>query len=159
AARAEVCPFKDGTFDTVVAGQCWHWFDGPAVAQEVRRVLKPGGRLVIAHFDYLAMDDNVAAVTERLILGFNPTWTMAGSDGRYERWRPHLENAGFQDIDSFFYDEDVLYSHEAWRGRIRACNGVIALRDQVRTETFDRQLGQLLSEQYPEPVVVPHRIF
>ena len=48
---------------------------------------------------------------------------MAGADGIYERWRPHL--AGFGDVQSFHYDEDVVYTHEEWRGRIRACNGFL----------------------------------
>src|SRR5512143_258648 len=47
AARAEALPFRAGAFDAVVAGQCWHWFDGPAAARECWRVLRPGGALVI----------------------------------------------------------------------------------------------------------------
>jgi SAM-dependent methyltransferase len=44
-AGAERLPLPDHSVDAVLAGQAWHWFDhGPAVA-EVRRVLRPGGRL------------------------------------------------------------------------------------------------------------------
>ena len=122
------------------------------------RLLKPGGRLVIAHFDYLAEGGNLAAETEKLILGRNPEWPWAGSDGRYERWRPHLQAAGFSDISSFSYDELVPYSREAWRGRMRACNGVIALGDPEAIAAFDRDLGCLL-EDHPEPLLILHRVF
>ena len=84
---------------------------------------------------------------------------MAGSDGRYERWRPHLEAAGFSRIESSFWDEDVAYSHEAWRGRIRACNGVIALADPARIAAFDAELARRLAARWDDPLTVPHRVF
>src|SRR6266545_1704995 len=48
-ARAGAVPFGDRVFDAVVAGQCWHWFDGPRVASECVRVVRPGGTVAIAH--------------------------------------------------------------------------------------------------------------
>jgi ubiquinone/menaquinone biosynthesis C-methylase UbiE len=49
--RAEALPFRDGWFDGTV---CWlsvHLFDRPRAFGELRRVLAPGGRLVVATFD------------------------------------------------------------------------------------------------------------
>ena len=40
-----------GGFDAVVAGQCWHWFDGNAAFAETTRLLKPDGLLAICHYD------------------------------------------------------------------------------------------------------------
>ena len=45
--------------DLVTAGQCWHWFDQPRAIAEVIRLLKPGGQLVIANFDWLPLAGNV----------------------------------------------------------------------------------------------------
>lgn len=42
---AEALPFADGTFDAVVAGQAFHWFQGEAALAEIHRVLRPSGRL------------------------------------------------------------------------------------------------------------------
>lgn len=156
---AEALPFPDGTFDAVVAGQCWHWFDGITAAREAHRVLKPGGTLIIAHFDYLAADGNAAHTTEELILQLNPSWKMAGSTGIYDRWRPHLEGASLNGITSFWYDETVQYSHEAWRGRIRACNGVLAIPDRDAREQLDRNLAQTLAATFADPLDIPHRVF
>lgn len=158
--RAESVPSEPATFDIITAGQCWLWFDGPAVARECARLLKPGGRLVIAHWCYLPRDRNAAELTEELILKFNPSWNLAGIDGRYERWSQHMKPAGFQNIQSFFYDEDSLYTHEEWRGRIRACNGVLALQDEARIRKFDIALSETLQRFFPrEPLRVPHRAF
>lgn len=45
AAVAERLPFTSGAFDMVVAGQAFHWFDGPRALAEIHRVLRPGGRI------------------------------------------------------------------------------------------------------------------
>lgn len=84
-SKAESVQLKSGQFDVITAGQCWLWFDGPVVARECIRLLRPGGFLVIAHLCYLPLNGNAAERTENLILKFNPQWPLAGGDGRYEK--------------------------------------------------------------------------
>lgn len=43
--RAEEIPLPAGVADAVVAGQAFHWFDGPRALQEFDRVLRAAGRL------------------------------------------------------------------------------------------------------------------
>ncbi|MBI2361922.1 MAG: methyltransferase domain-containing protein, partial [Elusimicrobia bacterium] len=159
-SRAEAAPLKSAAFDVVAAGQCWHWFDGPAAAAECRRLLRPGGTLAVCHLCYLPRKGEAAGRTEDLILEFNPKWPFAAGDGRYEKWREHMEPAGFEDIRSFYYDEDVPFTHEGWRGRIRACNGVLALQAKDSIAAFDRELEAMLKSEFPsEPLLIPHRVF
>ena len=47
-ARAEQLPLPEQAFDVVVSSVAWHWFDGARALGEVRRVLRPGGRLLLA---------------------------------------------------------------------------------------------------------------
>ena len=42
---ADALPLADASVDAVVVGQAWHWFPHERAAAEVRRVLRPGGRL------------------------------------------------------------------------------------------------------------------
>ncbi|WP_157427884.1 class I SAM-dependent methyltransferase [Agromyces salentinus] len=42
---AEEIPLEDETFDAVVAGQAWHWFEPHRALPEIARVLRPGGIL------------------------------------------------------------------------------------------------------------------
>ena len=126
AGSAERVGLADGAFDIVAAGQCWHWFDRPAAAREARRLLKPGGRLVIAHFDWTPLAGNLVAATEDLIRAHNPDWAFGGGTGLHADWLADATGAGFEQIETFSFDAAVVYSHEAWRGRIRASAGASA---------------------------------
>jgi len=159
-ARAESVPLGDHQFDIVSAGQCWHWFDRPRAANEARRLLKPAGSIVIAHFDWLPLSGNVVEVTEALILQYNPTWMFGGGVGMYPQWLVDLGTAGFLGIESFSFDVDAPYTHEAWRGRIRASAGVAASLSPDQVSAFDDDLKQLLlSRNEPETLPIPHRVF
>ena len=148
------------TFDLVVAGQCWHWFERETAASEAFRVLRPGGALVIAHFDWLPLPGNVVEATERLILETNPAWPMAGGVGRYPQWGDDMAAAGFTDLASDSFDVAQPYSHEAWRGRIRASAGVKASLDADAVAAFDARLAAMLRTSFPdEPLFVPHRVW
>ena len=64
------------------------------------------------------------------------------------------------DIETFSFDTDVYYSHEAWRGRVRARAGVAASLSPEAVAAFDEALGQLLRQRFPsDPLAVHHRVF
>jgi len=150
------------SFDLITAGQCWHWFRRDRAAAEAYRLLAPGGFLVIAHFDWVPLPGNVAAATERLVGEHNPKWfeNAAGGDGVYPRWLRDVGEAGFTAIETESFDIDVLYSHDAWRGRIRACSGVGAYLPPETVATFDTELAELLARDFPaDPLVIQHRVF
>ena len=65
---AETLPFPAGCFDVGTAGQCWHWFDRARAADEVHRVLKPGGKIALAHFDWISLPGNVVEAPAPLII-------------------------------------------------------------------------------------------
>jgi SAM-dependent methyltransferase len=159
-AAAEETGLAAVEFDLVTAGQCWHWFDRPRAAAEARRVLKPEGRLVIAHFDWIPLPGNMTEATEKLIEKHNPKWKFGGGLGIYPLWPRDMAVAGFVNIETFSFDLDAIYTHEAWRGRIRASAGVGASLEPDRVATFDDELRAMLAERYPEdPMRVMHRVF
>jgi SAM-dependent methyltransferase len=157
-AWAESVPSGDGCFDVVCAGQCWHWFNRAAVAAEVVRLLRSGGKVLIAYFTYLSDPGTLGAATEALILRYNPSWPLAGSDGRVPWFVADLTDAGLLHTDTFSYDEAIPFTHESWRGRVRACNGILTM-PAGNLATFDAELAALLASGYPETLLVPHRIF
>ncbi len=157
---AEHIALPDVYFDTVTAGQCWHWFDRPRAAQEVKRLLKPGGAVVIAHLDWIPLPGNLVEATETLILRYNPAWTMGGGTGLYPAWLEDLAVAGFDRIETFSFDLHLYYTHEAWRGRIRASAGVAASLSETQVKHFDQDLATLLRQDFPDDSLpVLHRVW
>ncbi len=157
--RAEETGLDGASFDLISAGQCWWWFDSDAAIIEAKRVLVPGGRLLICNFSYLPLADNVAGRTEDLILQHNPGWPKAGWRGVHPEQVRALDEGGFRQVESFSYTVDVPFSHEAWRGRIRTCNGVGSALNAEQVEAFDAGLASLLAGEFPGELHVPHRIF
>ncbi len=159
-ARVEDTSLPDAGFDVVGAGQCWHWFDRPRAAAEARRVLVPGGALLITYFDWLPLPGNVVHATEQLILRHNPHWKGSGGTGVYPSWFADVAGTGFGEIESFTFDIPAPYIHEGWRGRIRTSAGIAASLPPDRVATFDAEHTALLRERFPEePLLTPHRVF
>lgn len=53
----------------------------------------------------------------------------------------------------------VPFTHDAWRGRIRTCNGVGSALGADDVDCFDADLGEMLEAEFPGEFSVPHRIF
>ena len=157
---AEATGLPDHACDVVSAGQCWHWFDRPAAAREVARLLRSGGVVVIAHFDWLPIPHNVVAATEQVILRHNPAWPFADRAGLYPRWLTDLQTAGFLDIETFSFDVMVSYSHEAWVGRVRASAPIAGTLGEEAVRAASEELNAVLRESFAEdPLSVPHRVW
>ncbi len=159
-ARAEETGLPDASADLLLAGQCWHWFDRPLAAREALRVTRRGGHVVIAHFDWIPLPGNVADATETLIRAHNPAWPHFGGVGVHPAWLADLARAGARELETFSYDVDVPYTHEGWRGRIRASAGIAATLAPDAVAAFDREHAALLAARFPQPTLaVLHRVF
>jgi SAM-dependent methyltransferase len=164
-ARAEDTGLPEGSTELLIAGQCWHWFDRDAAAHEAARLLVPGGKLVIAHFDWVPLPGNIIEATESLIDEANPGPVppyirLGHGAGLYPAWFKDVAVAGFVHLESFSFDLAVPYTHEAWRGRVRASARVGASLPPEQVTRFDAALASLLAERFPlNPLAVPHRVF
>jgi SAM-dependent methyltransferase len=159
-ARAEHTGLPAGSYDLACAGQCWHWFDRPAAAAELRRVLRPGASALIAHFDWLPLTGNVVEATEQVILRHSPGWQYAKGTGLYPQWLSDLREAGFADVETFSFDLDVAYTHESWVGRLRASAPILGTLQQDAVDAFCEEIRALLRARFAaEPLMVPHRVW
>lgn len=46
---AEATTLADASVDVAVAAQAWHWFDHDVAVRELRRIVRPGGRLAVLY--------------------------------------------------------------------------------------------------------------
>ena len=159
-APAENTGLPDASFDLVTAGQCWHWFHHVNTLAEVNRVLVAGGMLVIAYLDWIPLAGNVVEATETLILQHNPTWGFPNGTGLHPHYLKDIAEASFVDIETHSFDLHLMYTHEAWRGRVRASAPVGASLSPDQIQAFDHDFARLLAEKFPQnPLEVFHRVW
>jgi SAM-dependent methyltransferase len=148
------------SFDIVTAGQCWHWFEQSAALTEIRRVLRPRGRLIVAYFDWFSDAGHVDEMY-KLQKKYNPAWKSGGWPlGFYPQKPGDLSFEGWHPVKSFSYVEDIPYTHEAWRGRMRAYAGIGGSLAPAVVEAFDAEIAVVLAEKFPqEPMMIPHKVW
>jgi SAM-dependent methyltransferase len=92
---AEALPVDDETFDVVLVSSAWHWFEQPAATNEVARVLRDNGQLLIL---WNGFSGEVPWVESLLALRERPD---------DERKRPRGWGATFGDGSEFVVESDV----------------------------------------------------
>ncbi len=154
---AEQCEFPAQHFDVITANQCFLYFDITTITPLIAKWLKPDGVLVISHFSWLPRLDAIAEATEALILQYNPAWSAHGYAGETAPRYPGLE-AALHYCGYFYYNENITFSREDWRGRIRASRGIGASLSDDEVAAFDNTHGQLLQRVAGEEFAILHRI-
>lgn len=158
---AEDIPLEDDSADVITAGTCWHWFDGTAAMREIKRIARHDAFVVVANFAWLPLPGNLVEATERLIEKHNPDWDHGGGNGGMDLGIiEDFQNAGISNIESFSYDMDVPYTHESWRGRIRASAGIGAALSPEEIQAFDTEHARLLEQSFNTGILnAHHRIY
>jgi ubiquinone/menaquinone biosynthesis C-methylase UbiE len=113
-------PFGDATFDTAICALATHHMQVPILLQELSRVLRPGGQLLIAD---VALANLFRTAPGRLLLR-TLAWWYGRREGAArmqaemeavpnmltpEQWRVALDTAGF-----IILDMKTIPAHRAW---------------------------------------------
>nr|WP_316613775.1 methyltransferase domain-containing protein [uncultured Ruminococcus sp.] len=157
----KVCPAEDTgvadhIFDAVTAVQCFPYFDADKAAAEIFRVLKPQGLFCKILMDWLPEEDAVIAEMIALVQQYNPTWDPEGfNDEAY--CFPHWAKNRFTAEKIITYDEALVFTKEAWLGRVLTCRGVGASLPPEKVTEFEAEYRRIL-EKYDEPLHLRHRI-
>ena len=138
---AERLPFDDAGFDLVVTRySAHHWSYAPACLRSVRRVLRPGGRLVV--IDSIAPENPVAdTLLQTIELLRDPSHVR---DYRVSEWGAMLEAAGFAAPQSHAWTLDVEFGpwierQGASELRAKAVLDVLAKGAEEARRQFDIQ--------------------
>lgn len=124
AVPAEDMDFPDSTFDVITACQCFGYFNHDVVMPKLFRMLKPGGSLLILWMAWLPFEDEIAAMSENLVLKYNPGWTGAG-----EIMHPvAVPECYLTKFELSYHNEftlEVPFTRESWNGRRRLAVGLV----------------------------------
>ena len=149
---AEAIPLADRSVDAVFCGDCFHWFDWPLALDEIARVLRPRGALVLGfHASGGDTDppypEEAAAVFER---HRRPDVKTGGHLYSSGAWREPFEDSGFESLQETVFehdehlDRDVLVS--------------LALSQSVCAVLSDEERATLAAELLPVIPDVDYRV-
>ncbi len=156
AGHAEALPLDDASVDGAVCADAWHWFDGARAADELERVVRPGGGVVIC-ISQFGGDDRVpwAAETEALM---RPLWQAVDHPYRDGPKRPDGidDHPGFAPIET----RNVPFVHETDREAILAhyqsMSAIASLAPDRRAEVL-AELDGVLVRHGIEQIGIPYR--
>lgn len=142
---AESLPLADGSVDAVVAGQAFHWFDGPAALAEFHRVLGKGGRLGLVWNVRDRRQELQRAIDEITEPLRGDTPSQAGG-----AWRPALERSRlFEPAGELRVPFLLEVEPETVVDRIGSISFIAAMDERRRAEVLDRV--RALAAEHPEP--------
>ncbi len=142
---AESLPLPEASADAVTVAQAFHWFDHDAALAEFRRVLRPGGSLILV-WNSRDLDDPLQADIEQLLRPLRGPVTL-----QYEgAWRRALERSPL-----FGSRKDAVFRLDHWStaddvcDRVASTSFVAAMPGQEREELLERV--RALVGARPEP--------
>jgi SAM-dependent methyltransferase len=159
AGHAEELPLPDASVDGAVCSDAWHWFDGPRAADELARVIRPGGGVVIcvSHPRWHGSED---APDWWLDLGVVHAALPKG-DHPYLTGRRRLDD-GFEGHPAFepirVHDEPFVHATDRvgivahW-----ASMSFVATLPDAQRATFLEELDGMLARRGVDEVEIPYR--
>jgi SAM-dependent methyltransferase len=155
---AEALPVRGASADVVTVAQAFHWFDAPAVLAEVRRVLRPGGVLILAWNVRDPSTDWVAALDD-LVERHADGRPYSHHDER--RWPDTIAAVdGFDAVAEERFDNPVLTTVEGVCERVRSIS-FVAMLPEERQQALVVETRRLLGEhgltgtfEYPHHTVL-----
>ena len=137
---AEALPLDNGSVDGVVAAQAFHWFDTVRALSEIHRVLRPGGRLVLA---YNIRDESVPWV--RRLGELIETTTGGEAPSQHHGWRERVERCGlFEPLEDQTFHHAHRQTTDGVLDRVASISTVASL-DPARREAMLAELRTLLA--------------
>ena len=147
---AERTTLPDQSVDVIAAGQAFHWFDQEAVGKEWRRILKPGGHVLIFWNSRRTDSTPFLRSYEDLLIQYGTDYQEINH-----------QNIEDEDIVRFFHPCDVrklqLYNEqqvdfEGLRGRLES-SSYAPTRDHPNYQPMIERLSEIFAEHREEGTV------
>jgi len=115
---AEATGLPDACVDFAVAGQAYHWLNQARTAGEIRRILKPGGQVVLVWNDR-------RTTTTPFLVGYEEMRRRFALDYKelnHRRMQPEAIRSalGVEELLLYTFDNTQILNKEALAGRVRS---------------------------------------
>jgi len=158
---AESTRLEDSEMDIVTVMRAWHWFDRPKTLEEINRILKPGGSLIIIDSGFLTQSTFVQETLEILSHyvegGLKPAGAKAESKQRINgfpiEWFQEWRTAGFELRDFYKLTYQVSFTPNQWIERIESTSWLAGMNEATRTIVLQELTDH---HQVQESVTIPH---
>ncbi|HHY82309.1 MAG TPA: class I SAM-dependent methyltransferase [Clostridiales bacterium] len=153
----EELDFEDSSFDVITACQSFFYFDHQRIVNNLYRILKPGGRILVLYMGWLPFEDKIAYESEKLVLKYNPNLSGAGGI-RDPIYIPECYRDYFELTYSEEYDIYIHFTRDSWNGRLKACRGIGASLSEEEISKWEQEHKELLDRIAPEEFDVLHYV-
>jgi len=144
---AEAIPLPDGTADTIVVAQAFHWFDHDRALPELHRVLSAGGRLGLI-WNSRDLDDPLQGALEELLVPLR----RRVSDQQSGAWRPPLEASPlFGAVEEASFPFAQSFTADDLCERVASTSFVAAATPHEREELLARVRALTVGLEAPFP--------
>lgn len=152
---AEEIDFPDSSFDVATACQCFWYFDDRKLVPKLSRIIKEGGKLLLSYMAWLPFEDEIAGMSEALVLKYRPNWSGAG-ETMHPITAPEYVYEAFEAVYHEEYEIDVPFTRETWNGRMKACRGIGASLPREKVAEWENEHKLLLEKIAPEKFSIKH---
>ena len=143
AAAAEATTLPDQSMDFITAGQAFHWFDPTRARSEFRRILRPGGWVVLAWNDRRLDRPAFAVGYEQLVRRFNTDFDKINhrnvSNDESEALRRFFGGERYENVN---FDNPQTHDWEGVRARLLS-SSYMPLSDDPRYDAMLRELREV----------------
>lgn len=162
-SSAETIALPDKSYDMVTALRAWHWFDRNIVNEQVMRVLKDEGYLIVIHSIFVPQLSPIAHETIQIIRECIGDLKPAGSMGEVtERrtgfpanWFAEWEQMGFKHVDEWQHDYTLTFTKEEWCGKVRSLSWLTNESEELKGRIVNKIMAYV--EPFEHQLKIPHR--
>ncbi len=156
ASAAESLPFRGGSFDVVTVATAFHWFDAEVALAEIRRVLRPFGRLALV-WNTRVGEQGWTQALSTLLRSVRPT----GLAGDWGAGSAHAlaQSDLFEDVEYTEFSHSQTLDRAGLRGLVASRSYVSALSQEERAEVMalvDQLYADAVRSEPDAAVVLPY---
>jgi len=130
---AEETALADRSIDIIIAGQAFHWFDAEKTRVEFKRILKPGGSVILMWNERKLSSTPFLKDYENMLLKFGTDY----NEIRHENTDEKVFDKFFSDYKIKYFDNEQVFDFNGVKGRLLSSSYIPAETDPYYLPMLD----------------------